>query len=87
MSKFGIHTLLSRPGLPEMAMVSTYFPRSTSITGASPVKVVAGRETPGIDVHLGYERTFHLKGVLKDAGAIDTFTNKAPGIPPPAMKG
>lgn len=80
LSKFGIHTVLSGPGLPEMAMVSTYFPHSASIGEASPVRVVAGRETSGIDMQLSYERTFHIKGVLKDAGAIDTFTAKAPGI-------
>ncbi|MGA3205727.1 MAG: carboxypeptidase-like regulatory domain-containing protein [Bryobacteraceae bacterium] len=80
LSRFGIRTVLSGPGLPEMAMVWTYFPYSASIPEASPVRVVAGRETSGIDMHLKYERTFHIKGVLKDAGPIDTFTNKTPGV-------
>ena len=78
LGRFGIRTVVSGLGQPEMAMVSTYYPHSESAAAASPIPVTAAREASGIDVRLQFAKTFHVMGILKDAGAIDVFTNKAP---------
>jgi hypothetical protein len=64
----GVHEKPAEPGKPDIRPVTTFYPSSLDLTGASAVELKAGQEMPGIEIRIRAVQTFHVRG--KVAGDI-----------------
>lgn len=69
----GRRALPGKPGAPEEAYVTTYYPSVTDLTAATALEITAGAEMRGLDVRMRKARVFHISGKL-----IDATTGAAP---------
>jgi hypothetical protein len=71
-------SLLALPGTPGvdgawLTYPTTFFPSTTSITSATPIRAVSGRDRSGIEVVVRFAPTYQISGVLRAPDGLAPF--------------